>query len=282
MVDAANEEFKNLILKKDEIQKLLPGFIKLESLLAPGGQGLVYRGTFKNKPAAIKFYFPDQLQKRIDRETEALKTINNPNIVKFLFSDQFSCNGFETTMVITELVSGESLHNILQKKRLSENEISNLAWDVTNAIKAMWDLRIVHRDLKPSNILINSDQEAVVIDLGLARHVDKSPLTSFGVSWGTIGYLSPEQMHGVQQLTCKSDIFTLGIVILECLQGKHPTRGDQAKLILLNLHRTLPTGVTWEYLTLLQSFLNPDPVQRPRPTQILDILKEHSLINRRK
>src|SRR5262249_17973033 len=86
-------------------------------------------------------------------------------------------------------------------------------------------------DIAPKNIMVRPDGHAVLIDLGGARHLDNSTLTATGFFFGTVGYLSPEQLRAEHALTCASDVFALGIVLFECLLGSHPTGRDQHVLV---------------------------------------------------
>lgn len=260
-----------------DVDKLLPDHIELEQILATGGQGIVYRGTVSNIEAAIKIYFPGQLQLRIDREIDALSTLNNPHIVKLLWSGGINIEDFELPTVATELIPGIDLEHQLAIDSLNHDEIGMLAFDIADAIGAMWEKRIVHRDLKPPNILRKPEGRSFVIDLGVARHIDLTPLTATGFTWGTQGYMSPEQTRAARQLTCKSDIFALGVILVECAMGRHPTRRDQLRLFAVQLHEQLPAEInTWQYAPLLKNMLDPRPTKRPMPQEILRTLNQYA------
>jgi len=97
-------------------------------------------------------------------------------------------------------------------------------------IVALWARHIVHRDIAPKNIMIKPDGCAILIDLGGARHLDTTSITAAGMTFGTPGYFSPEQFRAERALTSASDVFTLAVVMLECLIGHHPTNLDQSQL----------------------------------------------------
>jgi serine/threonine protein kinase len=107
------------------------------------------------------------------------------------------------------------------------------------AITVLWSRRIVHGDIKPSNIMLRDSGSAILIDLGVASFFEEDaaprPLTPVSperfAHGGTLGYMSPEQARGQRPLTCASDIFSLGVVMLESVQGWHPTSGDQSALL---------------------------------------------------
>lgn len=258
-----------------DVNELLPDEIEINQILANGGQGIVYRGTISNIDAAVKVYFPGQVQLRIDREIDALSSLDNSHIVDLLWSGNVSIDDFQLPTVVTELIPGIDLSHQLELKALNHDEIGMLTFDIADAVGAMWEKRIVHRDLKPPNILRRPDGRSCVIDLGVARHIDLTPLTATGFTWGTQGYMSPEQTKAARQLTCKSDIFALGVILVECALGRHPTRRDQLRLFASQLHEQLPPEIsTWQHVSLLKAMLNPKPPKRPLPQVILTTLKE--------
>jgi serine/threonine protein kinase len=263
-------EVKAWLKEKTNIEKLFPDYISLESILAVGGQGVVFRGKVNHRDAAIKVYFPGQLQQHIDREVSALETLNCDSVVKMLWYGAINVFDLQLPVVATELINGTDLSNLYKQRTISLDELGKITYDVSEAIDAMWNQRIVHRDIKPSNILIRDDGRACLIDLGVARHLDDTSLTALGSTWGTLGYLSPEQAKSIRQLTCKSDVFALGVLIVECAIQRHPSQGDQLRLFALGLHQKLPEPLnSWEYSGFIRSMLNPEPMRRPKPGDIL-------------
>ena len=266
-------EIREFLAVKENVAPLLPDNISLAGILAPGGQGLVYRGTVNNIDAAVKVYYPGQVETRVNREIEALIRLNNPHIVKLLWSGHIQIDDCPLPAVATSFINGTELNARINGQGMPPNEIGLIIYTITDAIAAMWELRIVHRDLKPANILIMSDGQACVIDLGVARHIDRTSLTATGYTWGTRGYMSPEQARAAKQLTCKSDIFALGVIAVECALGRHPTRNDQERLFSMQLHENLPSQISsWEFAPLIADMLHPHPTRRPSPEQILNAL----------
>lgn len=270
------EDIASLLKDKDFVSESMPEEVAIDDFLAVGGQGVVYRGEVGGEIAAVKIYFPGQVQKRIQREINALGSLDCPNIAKLLWTGEIEIEGHGRLQVVaTELFPGTSLYKMLGERTLAHEELGAIAFDITTAISAMWDQRIVHRDLKPSNIVVSPEGRACVIDLGLARYVDRSSLTPYGVSWGTYGYLSPEQTKAQRQLTCKSDIFGLAVTLLEASLGKHPTQKDQLVLLSSGFHENLPSAAEkLEFAPLLKRMLHPRPTMRPRPSQILNQLEQ--------
>lgn len=270
MQPMSQADVKTWLRDKAHIANLLPNFISLADVLAIGGQGIVFRGKVRGNDAAVKIYFPGQLQQRIDREVSALETLNCDTVVKMLWYGSINVFEYQLPVVATELIDGFSLDNLYKQRAISFDEMGRVVYDISKAIDAMWNHRIVHRDIKPSNILIRNDGRACVIDLGVSRHLDESSLTALGSTWGTLGYLSPEQAKSIRQLTCKSDIYALGVLIVECSLQRHPSRGDQLRLFALGLHQKLPEPLnSWDYSRHIRSMLHPEPMRRPKPGDLL-------------
>lgn len=268
----SQDVFKAWLQLPENLNPFLPKSIALDSLLNIGGQGVVFRGTSEGVDAAIKIYFPGQVDKRVEREVRALRNLECSSIVDVLWSDRILIQERELNVVATTFLTGQPLDKKIDPDNpLDWDELAIIGHDVATAIQAMWEWRIVHRDLKPSNLLIRPDGHACVIDLGFARHLDDSSLTQLGSTWGTFGYLSPEQTRRVRQLTCKSDVFALGVILMEGAMGRHPTFGDQLRLEAQGFHLNLPHTVSrWTHADLLKSMLNPSPTKRPLPNVIVN------------
>ena len=100
--------------------------------------------------------------------------------------------------------------------------IVGIGLNVATAVERLWAKRIVHRDIKPANIVKAATDRFVLVDVGLARHLDRSALTAPGAAPCTPGYASPEQALGRRNLTINSDVFSLGVTLYEIGTGIHP------------------------------------------------------------
>lgn len=213
---------------------------RVGALIRGGGQGVVYRGSRTSSPdgrltsddCAVKYYFDPAQDERVDREIRALEGFRHPNLANIVEHGRISVKGESVRFVAWEYIDGEPLDLKIRKGPLPGKTVACIARDVARAIDHIWSKRIVHRDVGPKNMMLRKgDLEAVLIDLGIARHLFESPLTAPGLTWGTYGYLSPEQCRAEPNLTCHSDVFSLGVSLQEALAGRHPTRGDQQVLI---------------------------------------------------
>lgn len=260
----------------DDMVNQLPRNISISEEIGVGGQGVVYRGQYADRACAVKVYQPGQVSKRIQREVDAMRNIDADGLVDLFWAGELDINGGSSRVVVTSFVEGDSLEARLEEGSLTENRVYALGYHVASAINCLWDERIVHRDLKPENIILTPQNEAVVIDLGIARHIDKSSITARGATWGTRGYLSPEQSEAVRSLTCKSDVFTLAVVMLEASIGHHPTNGDQKLLLAADFHERLPEELEdYSEAALLRSMLHPRPTRRPTGGDVVDALESY-------
>lgn len=213
---------------------------RVGALIRGGGQGVVYRGsrtsTRDGRPAdddcAIKYYFDSTQEERVEREIRALEGFRHPNLANIVEHGRINLSAESVRYVAWEYIDGEPVDAKVGTGPLAAKTVACVGRDVARAIDHLWSKRIVHRDVAPKNMMLRrGDLEAILIDLGIARHLFESPLTAPGFTWGTYGYLSPEQCRAEPNLTCHSDIFSLGVSLQESLVGRHPTRGDQQILI---------------------------------------------------
>jgi serine/threonine protein kinase len=210
------------------------------ALIRGGGQGVVYRGCRTSAPdgrqvrddCAIKYYFDSSQDERVEREIRALEGFRHPNLASIVEHGHINLSGESVRYVAWEYIDGDPLDAKLRAGPVAANTVACIGRDVARAIDHIWSKRIVHRDVAPKNMMLRrGDLEAILIDLGIARHLSESPLTAPGLTWGTYGYLSPEQCRAEPNLTCHSDVFSLGVSLQEALVGRHPTRGDQNILV---------------------------------------------------
>lgn len=255
-----------------EVNAAVAGSFRVRELVDSGGQGAVFRAETQAQDVALKIYFGDQVEERAIREVEALRSLYSDTIVRLYNSGHCQIRGVRCTYVATTFIHGRTVTEAIRASPLSVQQVARIAQDMASAVGAMWERRVVHRDIKPKNIMLANDGRSILIDLGIARHLAMGALTTTGTLWGTEGYLSPEQARG-EELTCKSDIFALGIVMQECLLGRHPTAQRQVPL----LHggpptKTLIDGIPTPVITLIDSMVHKSPVRRPLPEVIIERL----------
>ena len=265
-----------------DVERSLGGRYVLSHELRTGGQGVVYRAkrirdtkaASCNNDVALKVHLDPKQDARVQREIQAAQNLKHPTLATLLEEGIITIGGQPTRFIAWDFIEGEPLDKVITKGRLNEGAATTIGFDVAVAIGVLWSKHIVHRDVAPKNIMVKPDGRAVLIDLGGARHLDRSTLTAPGYFFGTIGYLSPEQFRAEHALTCASDIFALGIVMFECLLGHHPTFGDQHQLVSTPPLATvqLPTAKT--LAPIIDRMLLARAPFRPSLHQLIDDLKK--------
>ncbi len=187
-----------------EVQAAFPdSYVRVNPVFA-GGQGTVFRvESAGGSVSALKIYVPEpgaELEERTTREVDALRRIIRTTIVRLDDHGTAQVRGSRCRFVSTTLIEGVTLAAQLTPPgtSLSMDAVARVGHDIADAIDALWAVpnRIVHRDIKPQNVMLANSGFAVLIDLGVARHTLLDTLTATGATWGTQGYMSPEQARG--------------------------------------------------------------------------------------
>jgi eukaryotic-like serine/threonine-protein kinase len=205
---------------------------RVGTLIARGGMSAVYEGVDLrlDRPVAIKVMAPGLARdptfaERFTREARAAARLSHPNVVAVF--DQ-GVDG-EHVFLVMELVRGRTLRDLLAERgRLAPEAATSLLEPMLGALAAAHRAGLVHRDVKPENVLLSDDGAVKVADFGLARAVaGVSATTQAGVVFGTVAYVSPEQV-AYGRADPRSDVYAAGIVLYELLTGSPPYRGDAA------------------------------------------------------
>ena len=217
------------IASLDAIRTVLPPGYTVDSYLDQGGQGAVFRGTVDGRAAAIKLFMPGNDERRLERELSLLTSIACQHLVQIIRNDWVVYRGTRLPLVAYELHSGGDLRKYLEPSavQVEWRTLAKIGHHVGQAIESLWNKRIVHRDVKPGNIVCSDDGRFILVDVGLARHIDRSDITAAGAAPGTNGYKSPEQARGRRHLTINSDWFSLGVTLYHIAAKRHPFNGMQ-------------------------------------------------------
>ncbi|MFF7685508.1 serine/threonine-protein kinase [Streptomyces syringium] len=250
------------------------GAYRLLGRLGAGGMGRVYLGrSAGGRTVAVKVVHPhfavdDQFRARFRREVEAARRVGGAWTAPVLDADPDAA----VPWVATGYVAGPALSQaVTETGPLPEPTVRVLGAGLAEALTAVHALGLVHRDVKPSNVLLALDGPRL-IDFGIARATDgTASLTATGVSIGSPGYMSPEQILG-EEVTGAADVFSLGAVLAYAATGEPPFSGDNsASLLYKVVHEPAELGphLTGDLRALVADCLAKSPADRPTPGDIV-------------
>ncbi|MFJ8821532.1 protein kinase [Streptomyces sp. NPDC102467] len=248
------------------------GPYRLLGRLGHGGMGRVYLGrSAGGRTVAVKVVHPhfaldEEFRERFRREVDAARRVGGAWTAPVLDADP----GARVPWVATGYVAGPSLAQAAGDGRtLPEHSVRVLGAGLAEALAAVHGLGLVHRDVKPSNVLLTVDGPRL-IDFGIARATDgTASLTSTGVSIGSPGYMSPEQILG-KAVTGAADVFSLGAVLVYAAKGASPFPGDSSAALLYKVvHEEPELGpLTGELREVAAACLAKDAAARPAPEEV--------------
>jgi len=254
---------------------LLAGRYRILGLLGRGGMGEVYRATdlMLGQSVALKF-LPEEaardtrLIERFQGEVRVARQVSHPNVCRVYDIGQIDGMPF----ISMEYVDGEDLSSLLLRiGRLPADKALETARKLCAGLAAAHDRGVIHRDLKPQNIMMNKRGEVVIMDFGLAAVAGglSGGLSGPEARNGTPAYMSPEQLKGAE-VTVRSDIYALGLVLYELFTGKRPYDAKnirhlidlQESLALASMSSIAP-DVDPAVEKVIRRCLDPDPARRP-------------------
>ena len=248
------------------------GPYRLLGRLGSGGMGRVYLGrSAGGRTVAVKIVHPhfaldEEFRARFRREVEAARRVGGAWTAPVLDADPDAA----VPWVATAYAAGPSLSAaIADGGPLPEHSVRVLGAGLAEALAAVHELGLVHRDVKPSNVLLTLDGP-LLIDFGIARAVDgTASLTSTGVSIGSPGYMSPEQILG-KRITGAADVFSLGAVLVYAATGAPPFPGDSSASLLYKVVHEEPElgALSGEVRELAAECLAKTPGTRPAPAEL--------------
>ncbi len=211
---------------------------KIIEQVGQGGMGEVFKAqdTKLDRFVALKF-LPSELtsseddKARFIQEAKAASAMNHPNVCTIHSIDEYNGQLF----IVMEYIEGTTLRD--NKQVLSEKKILEIAAQAADGLGAAHEKGIVHRDIKPENIMIRKDGIVQIMDFGLAKLYSSSNvsrLTKAGTTMGTMGYMSPEQVQGLD-VDFRTDIFSLGVVLYEMVADESPFKGMHESAIMYEI-----------------------------------------------
>jgi predicted Ser/Thr protein kinase len=254
------------------------GPYRIESFLAAGGMGEVYRATDTrlHRQVAIKVASA-RFSERFEREARVIASLNHPNI----------CQLYDVgpNYLVMEFVEGPTLAERIRQGAVPLEESLAIGRQITDALEAAHQRGIVHRDLKPGNVKVKHDGTVKVLDFGLAKMADPpetdertedsptvtldSAATRTGVILGTAAYMCPEQVRG-KRVDKRADIWAFGVVLYEMLTAQRLFAGETVSDTLIEVATKepdwtlIPAGPGKNVRRLLRRCLEKDPKRRLR------------------
>lgn len=201
----------------------------IDSKIGEGAVGTVFRATHirSGRTVALKIVNPVYVAsshgvKRFLRAADMCKELVHPNIIRI--HDAGEAEG--VYYIAMEHVAGKEVgHIISQYRRISLKSALEIGVQVSSALQHAYEQSIVHRDIKPKNIMVNRDGIAKLIDLGLAKRLNQTPVsvvTAPGEAVGTLAYMPPEQLDDAVHADHRSDIYSLGATLYHMVSGEYP------------------------------------------------------------
>jgi tetratricopeptide (TPR) repeat protein len=250
----------------------IPGYI-LHGPLGKGGMAEVHLATQQSlqRQVAIKILSKSEDEAFIQRfikEGHLIASLHHPSIITIYDIDRLADGRHYLAM---EFLPGGDLAQHKGELFAPERALAIIR-QIASGLAVVHDKGLVHRDVKPANILFRGDGTAVLTDFGVAKDLDlDSELTQFGIAVGSPAYSSPEQAQCLP-LDARSDIYSLGVILLEMLTGSNPFRGGNYTQTVMN-HVQMPAPTLPAPLApcqaLLERMLAKDPEQRFRDCRAL-------------
>ncbi|TDN45394.1 serine/threonine protein kinase [Curtobacterium flaccumfaciens] len=260
-------------------ERVFGGRYRVTGTLGHGGMASVYRAVDEQlgREVAVKVFRIGPVdhgeRARAEAEIQTLAGLRSPALVTLYDAALDDADG--DSYLVMELVPGSDLATRLREGPLDPSTTARVGAQVADGLAAVHAQGIVHRDVKPANVLLESDGTHVKLaDFGIALLRDAARVTGTGTVMGTAAYLAPEQVTA-QDISGKADVYSLGLVLLECLTGRRPFPGNAVESATARLTRGpeidqhLPTA--WR--TLLHVMTAQDPAERPTAAEAAQRLR---------
>ena len=253
--------------------------------LGRGGMGVVYRAhdPLLNREVAIKLIPPTLLspetEQRFQREAQLVAQMDHPAVVPI-----FDFGKHEGSLFfVMPVVQGTNLRWFQREGALTLGEVIDIGIQVAEALEYSHSRGVIHRDIKPENIMVVREDGARVrvriMDFGLARGATESRITKTGTIAGTLSYMSPEQV-AASNVDHRSDIYSLGTVLYECLTGEPPFSGELQSILYRIVHeipqplRGLGADINEDLEAVILTCIAKDPAKRlQHASEVADSLR---------
>ncbi|HEY8805065.1 MAG TPA: Stk1 family PASTA domain-containing Ser/Thr kinase, partial [Clostridium sp.] len=271
------------------IGKLLLDRYELLEKIGEGGMGTVYKAKchLLNRFVAVKilktkFNNDEEFVARFKKEGTSIARLSHLNIVNVYDVGSEDHINF----IVMEYINGRTLKQLIKGNgRLSSEKTLNIVLQITEALECAHKNNIIHRDIKPDNIMITEDDIAKVMDFGIAKVADSRTVTNSNKVMGSVHYFSPEQAKG-NFVDCRTDIYSLGIVMYEMVTGKVPYDAESAITIammhiqeIVTAPKEIITDIPENINQVILKAMQKEPIKRYQTAkemaEILSAIKEN-------
>ncbi|WP_311445766.1 serine/threonine-protein kinase, partial [Frankia nepalensis] len=247
----------------------------LTARIGGGGMGVVYYGLLGQTPVAVKVIRGEladapEFRARFRREIELMRRVRGLCTARVYAADP----DWYPPYLATEYLAGPTLADwILRNGPVTGPSLRTLAVGLAEALLAMHRAGVVHRDLKPGNVLLTQAGPKVV-DFGIAHATDVTVLTRVGTPVGTPGYMSPEQLNGIDVVGTPADVFAWGCSVAYAATGRTPFGAGPTDAVLFRVRHDPPNlaGIPDDLAGLVDETLRKDPAARPDAATLLSRL----------
>ncbi|WP_411376274.1 protein kinase domain-containing protein [Arthrobacter sp. MPF02] len=259
---------------------------RLQELIGRGASAAVYRAVDEvlSREVALKVFSrkggEPELLARQEAEVRILASLIHPSLVTLF--DAGTDQAIERTFVVMEYVPGPDLRRHLRDGAMAPADIASMGSDVASALEYVHARGVIHRDIKPGNVLLyprsgraGARWKAKLADFGIARVMEEDHLTGTGRTVGTAAYLSPEQALG-EPLDGASDVYSLGLVLLECFTRQVEFPGSHIESGVARIHRDplIPGGIGADWKALLTAMTARHSADRPTAAEAAAALEQ--------
>jgi serine/threonine protein kinase len=205
------------------------------------------------RPVAVKLLRPEYAEhpetlERFRSEARHAGALSHPHIAQVYDYghgyERGDARSFRDPYLVLEYVDGPSLADLIERGPLDASLTREIIAQAADGLAAAHQARLVHRDIKPGNLLLTADGRVKITDFGIAYAAGAAPITAPGIVMGTALYMAPERIAGGPG-TPASDLYSLGVVMYECLSGRPPFDGTSAAVMAAHLHLPLPALPYW-------------------------------------
>ncbi|MDN4080087.1 serine/threonine-protein kinase [Paenibacillus polymyxa] len=257
--------------------------VVFDAKLGEGGQKIVFKAQTQSEGSvAFKIIKTNQQIERTIREIDAASSFSPPRFPQIYRYGDATVADIDVVFIVEQFIEGVSLRKLIDSGPMSEEEVLNIGLDLILGLTETAEKNLVHRDIKPENIIVNEYVGAVLLDFGIARHLDLNSLTQDVAIFGpmTPGYAAPEQINNEKRsISVRTDLFAWGILMYEMLSGYNPftkscRTASEAIIRTLKYEPELLQGCNSELSRIISWCMRKQSHRRPpSPNYVYELLK---------